>query len=51
MMKKSPRAPMILNEGLTGRLRDGLLRINTKGQVRSLNAAAQPWLRECVLIS
>jgi hypothetical protein len=48
MMKKSPRAPMILNEGLTGRLRDGLLRINAKGQVRSLNAAAQPWLRECV---
>jgi hypothetical protein len=47
-MKAAPAPPLLLIESISGRLRDGLLRLDANGQVRSANSAARPWLRDCI---
>ncbi len=50
-MKAEPAPPLLLVESISERLRDGLVRLDANGQVRSANSAARPWLRDCIYLA
>ena len=39
---------LALSDSALSRLREGVLRLDVRGHVRSLNTAARPWLRGCI---
>ncbi len=43
-----PALPLSLSDSLLVHLHDGVFRLDDRGRVRSLNRAAQPWLRACL---
>ena len=50
-MNAAPTPPLLLVESIGERLRDGLVRLDANGQVRSANSAARPWLRDCIYLA
>jgi hypothetical protein len=43
-----PALPLSLSDSLLANLHDGVFRLDGRGRVRSINRAAQPWLRACL---